>query len=75
MKRAVRIGALAKELGIPHSTIRFYTSHGFFRINGITKGGQWLYNLAETKKRLKQIQRLKERRRTLEEIKVAMRVK
>lgn len=63
-----RIGEIAKETGLPRSTIRYYTTLGLFKLKGKTPGGQALYDPNDTKNRFATIKKLKEKRWTIKEI-------
>lgn len=63
-----RIGDVAKELKTRTSTIRYYTNLGLLKVAQKTTGGQFLYNLEDTRKHFERIMKLKEERFTIEEI-------
>ena len=69
MKNWVRRGRLAKALGIPAPTIKYYTALGLFPVPGKTPRGQYLYDLEDIRRRYAAIKKLKEKRFTIPEIK------
>lgn len=66
--KLLKIGELAKQLGLHNSTIRHWTKEGLLEIAEITDAGYHLY-APEMVERIKQINKLKEQRLTLNEIK------
>lgn len=68
-KRLLKVGELAKRVGVFPSTVRFYTSHGLISPVDHTPGGYALYDEAESLRRFRRIEELRERRYTIEEIK------
>ena len=68
-KKWVRRGQLAKELGIPIPTVKYYTILGFFPVPKKTEHGQHLYDLQDIRVRYTHIKELKEKRLTMQEIK------
>ncbi len=66
----VKIGTLAAMFNILPSTINFYTSEGFLKADGRSKGGYRLYDPEKALKILKQIEILQNKKRfSLKEIK------
>ena len=62
-------GHLAKQAGVLPSTIRYYVMLGLLQPSGSTPGGYNLFNEAESLRRLRLIQQLKDKERlTLAEI-------
>lgn len=64
-----KIGELAKKLGIPVSTIRYYTEIGLLEVVAETQGGYRLYEFNEAKRRVAQIRQVNSPRPTLRETK------
>jgi DNA-binding transcriptional MerR regulator len=64
----LKIGKLAKDVGETVPTIRFWTKEGLIEITDVTDSNYALYS-PETVKRIREIQRLKEQRLTVAEIK------
>lgn len=64
----VRKGKLAKEIGIPWPTVKYYTKVGLFPVTQRTPNGQHLYHLEVIRQRFGRIKELKRQRRTIEEI-------
>ncbi len=65
----LKIGEMAKKLGIPVTTIRYYTEIGLLAIVAETQGGYRLYEYEETKSRVAQIRQVSSPRPTLMETK------
>ena len=68
LKTWVRRGKLAEALGIPASTIKYYTALGLFLVSKKTPRGQYLYNLDDIRQRYAAIKELKDKRFTIQEI-------
>jgi len=66
----MRRSDVARNLGIPVSTLKFYTQEGLFRIAGTTEGGMTLYDLKDVIKRYSTIEKLRREGKSLAEIKV-----
>ena len=66
--KLLKIGDLARQVGMRNSTIRHWTKEGLLEIAEITDTGYHLYS-TEMPERIKQIHALKEQRLTLHEIK------
>jgi Fic family protein len=69
--RLMKIGALAKRVGVANSTIRHWTKEGLLEVADVTGSGYQLYD-SDMLERIKEIQVLKKKRFTLQEIKVAL---
>jgi DNA-binding transcriptional MerR regulator len=67
-EKLLKAGELAKLTGMLVSTIRFYTKLGLLTADGYTPGQYNLYAKDKALKRLRQIEDLKQRRFTLDEI-------
>ncbi len=65
----LKIGELAKKLGIPVSTIRYYTEIGLLEVVAEMQGGYRLYELNDARKRVSQIRQVNSPRPTLKETK------
>ncbi len=63
----LKIGQLAKRVGVPNSTIRHWTKEGLLEIAETTESGYQMYN-PDMVERIETINQLKEKRLTLEEI-------
>ena len=71
-KQFLKIGQLAKIVGVLPSTINFYTNEGLLREAGRSRGGYRLYEPQQAIAQIKKIQKLqKDKRLRLEEIKAA----
>ena len=68
MDQFVRRGQLAKILGIPNPTVKYYTSLGLFPVGKKTTHGQYLYNVQTIQGRYTKIQEMKLKRFTIQEI-------
>jgi DNA-binding transcriptional MerR regulator len=66
--KLLKAGELAKLTGVLVSTIRFYTKLGLLAADGYTPGKYNLYAKDKALKRLRQVEDLKQRRLTLDEI-------
>ncbi|MBT3482741.1 MAG: MerR family transcriptional regulator [Opitutales bacterium] len=64
----LKIGELAKRIGVPNSTIRHWTKEGLLEVAETTHSGYQMYNV-DMIERIEKIMALKEKRLTLEEIK------
>jgi Fic family protein len=69
--RLLKIGALARHVGVTNSTIRYWTKEGLLEVADITASGYQLYD-SNMIDRIKKIQDLKKKRYTLKEIKAAL---
>ena len=69
MKEWLRRGELAKVLGIPVPTVKYYTALGLFLVRKKTDHGQYLYHRDETRQRYLRVRELKDKRLTIREIK------
>ena len=67
-EKLLKAGELAKLAGVLVSTVRFYTKLGMLSADGYTPGKYNLYAKDKALKRLRQIEELKQRRFTLDEI-------
>ena len=67
-KETVRAGELAKLCGVPNATIKYYTAQKMLTYFQEGKNNK-RYPLDESVNRVKEIQRLKKKRYTIEEIK------
>ncbi|MBI1869797.1 MAG: MerR family transcriptional regulator [Chlamydiae bacterium] len=65
----LRRSDVARTLGIPVSTLKFYTQEGLFKVAETTEGGMTLYDLREVVIRHFEIERLKKEGKSLAEIK------
>lgn len=74
MKRWLRRGELAKQLGITTPTVKYYTTLGLFPVQKRTHHGQYLYDIEEIKPRYFRIRELKEKRLTIQEIKDRLKI-
>ncbi len=68
MDQWVRRGKLAKILGIPTPTVKYYTSLGLFPVGKKTMHGQYLYEVHTIQGRYTKIQEMKQKRFTIQEI-------
>ena len=64
----VRRGKLAKKLGIPEPTVKYYTEIGLFEPSGKTPHGHLLYDQTQMESRYLRIKELKKKRLTIKEI-------
>lgn len=69
MNPLVRRTRLAKLLGIPMPTVKYYTLLGLFYFSKKTEHGQYLYDPEEMRQRYEKIRVLKDKRLTILEIK------
>ncbi len=67
--KLLKAGEVAKRFGMLTSTIRYYTSLGLLKADAHSQGGYNLYSYENAKKMLEQIDMLKKKRYTLDEIK------
>ena len=67
--KLLKASALAHKAGMLVTTIRFYTKIGLLEAAAFSPGGYNLYNEDDSLLRLKKIKFLKQKRRTLDEIK------
>ena len=71
-KQFLKIGQLAKIVGVLPSTINFYTNEGLLREAGRSRGGYRLYEPKQAIAQINKIQKLqRDKRLRLEEIKAA----
>jgi len=68
----LKIGEIAKLVGVAPSLVRYYTDIGLLRVAGYTKGGYRLYDREETMRIIRQVKPTVERRRTLKDIKESL---
>jgi len=66
--KLLKIGQLARMVGVLPSTINFYTNEGLLKESARSKGGYRLYE-EKAVKDIEKIQKLQKRRLTIEEIK------
>ena len=64
----MRRGKLAKILGIPEPTVKYYTQVGLFEPASKTLHGHLLYNPQEMRERFARIKELKKKRLTIQEM-------
>ena len=64
----VRRGRLAKFLGIPEPTVKYYTEVRLFEPSSKTPNGHLLYDQQEMQRRYLRIKELKKKRLTIQEI-------
>lgn len=65
----LKIGELAKKLGVPATTIRYYTEIGLLPVIAETRGGYRLYDVADAERRFSLIRAMNGSRPTLQETK------
>jgi len=70
-ERLLKIGELAKRVGVPNSTIRHWTKEGLLRVADVTASGYQLY-APDMVARIAEIRAMKKKRFTLAEIKAAL---
>ncbi len=70
----LRRGQLAKALGIPMPTVKYYTALGLFPVQKKTDHGQYLYHLGEMRQRFERIQDMKQKRLTIQEIRDRLKI-
>ena len=66
----MRRSDVARNLGIPISTLKFYTQEGLLKVAGTTEGGMTLYDLQEVANRLFAINKFKKAGKSIAEIKM-----
>ncbi len=72
--KLVKIGQLAKKVGVLPSTINFYTNEGLLKEANRSQGGYRLYEPTYAARQIKKIQKLqKEKRLRIDEIRKAIR--
>jgi len=69
--KLLKIGELAKKVGETNSTIRHWTKAGLLEVSEITPSGYQMYS-SEMIERINKIKELKEKRYTLDEIKISI---
>lgn len=70
MSKLLKIGELAREINRLPSTIHFYTQEKLLKPSSYTKGGYRLYEKNNTIQRIRQIEKLQDKKRwTIAEIK------
>jgi len=67
--KLLKAGEVAKRFGMLASTIRYYTALGLLKADAHSQGGYNLYDFDNVKKMIEQIEMLKKKRYTLDEIK------
>jgi DNA-binding transcriptional MerR regulator len=65
----LKIGELAKKLGVPSTTIRYYTDIGLLPVIAETRGGYRLYDEQDAAARMSMIRQISSDRPTLREAK------
>ena len=68
----LKIGELAKKLGIPSTTVRYYTDLGLLSVIAETNGGYRLYDLHIALERIQKIKQMCGDRSTLKEAKTVL---
>lgn len=66
----LKIGELAKKMGVPVTTVRYYTDIGLLPVIAETSGGYRLYDQEKAKIRFSLIRQMNGSRPTLQETKV-----
>jgi len=75
MSGLLKIGELAKEVGVLPSTINFYTNEGLLKEGGRSQGGYRLYEPSYAIAQIKRIQQLQDKKRlTIEEIRLKLKI-
>jgi len=70
MSGLLKIGELAKEVGVLPSTINFYTNEGLLKEGGRSQGGYRLYEPSYAIAQIRKIQKLQDQKRlTIQELK------
>jgi len=64
----MRRSDVARNLGVPISTLKFYTQEGLLKVAGTTEGGMTLYDIKEVASRLADIEKFKKAGKSLAEI-------
>ena len=76
MKGFLKIGELARQVGVLPSTINFYTNEGLLKSGNRSQGGYRLYESVYALAQIKKIQQLQdEKRLTIAEIKLKISAK
>lgn len=65
----MRRSDVARNVGIPVSTLKYYTQEGLVSVAATTEGGMTLYDLIDVAHQLTVIENLKKEGRTISEIK------
>jgi CheY-like chemotaxis protein len=65
----LKISEVAKKANVAPSTIRYYTDMGLITVAGYTPGGQRLYSEKDTVKKVRQVEWLSQKGKTINEIK------
>lgn len=65
----IRRSDVARNLGIPVSTIKYYTREGLLEVVGVTPGGMTLYDLKSVARRFSKIEQFKKGGKSLTQIK------
>ena len=65
----LKIGELARKLGIPATTVRYYTDIGILGVVAETPGGYRLYDQAESVQKVEAIRQARGKRPSLREAK------
>ena len=68
----LKIGELARKLGVPATTIRYYTDIGLLQVVAETPGGYRLYDQLEAGQRMEAVHQVRGERPTLKEAKAAI---
>jgi len=68
----LKIGELARKLGIPATTIRYYTDIGLLNVVAETPGGYRLYDQAEAARRVEAVRQARVEVSTLREAKAML---
>jgi len=68
-KGLLKVGEIAKEVGVRPSTVKFYTEQGLLEVADYTNGGYRLYDRDETIRRIVAIRQMTSRRFSLEDFK------
>ena len=69
MSELLKIGKMAEAAGVRVSTIRYYTDIGLVKVASTTPGGQKLYDLEDTLKRIQIVKKIGRQRLSLDTIK------
>ena len=69
MAELVKIGKMAELAGVRISTIRYYTDIGLVKVAGTTQGGQKLYDVEDTLKRVQIVKNIGRQKLSLDTIK------
>ena len=65
----MRRSDVARNLGIPISTLKYYTREGLLEVAETTEGGMTLYDLKSVARKFSKIEQLKKNGKSLTEIK------